>query len=203
MTEVLTIGHSTLSYERFLTRLQRADVSAVADVRTSPFSRSFPHFNRDNLRRSLSTDGIAYVFLGDHLGGRPKDKELFHDGVADYEKMAETPMFAEGIVRVQRGSERYRIALMCSERHPIECHRCLLVGRALSDLGVDVRHIVSDDGIVTQTQIEMQLLRIFDRETSDMFMSDGDLLASAYRDQSRKVAFAEMVEHSETQEGST
>ena len=64
-----------------------------SDVRTAPYSRHSPHFNRDALRKELRHDGIAYVFLGHELGGRPKEKQLFRDGVADYEKMARLAEF--------------------------------------------------------------------------------------------------------------
>ena len=100
LIEILTIGHSTLSYERFLALLRQASVNAIADVRTSPYSRHFPHFNRDLLRDELRYDNIAYVFLGDELGGRPKEKQYFCNGTADYEKMAMTDDFARGINRV-------------------------------------------------------------------------------------------------------
>src|SRR5579872_6567480 len=115
VVEVLTIGHSTLPYERFLALLRQASVTAVADVRTAPFSRHFPHFNSDVLRDELRHDNIAYVFLGKELGGRPKDKRFFCDGVADYEKMAETEEFERGLDRVIEGAKKYRIAMMCSE----------------------------------------------------------------------------------------
>jgi len=84
--EVFTIGHSTLPYERFIALLRHAGVDAVADVRTSPFSRHFPQFNRDTLKSKLRLDGVSYVFLGRELGGRPRDQMLYCDGVADYEK---------------------------------------------------------------------------------------------------------------------
>jgi uncharacterized protein (DUF488 family) len=117
--EVFTIGHSTLSYEKFLELLRVASVTAVADVRTAPYSRHFPHFNRDALRSELRLDNIAYVFLGDELGGRPKDKQFFCEGVADYEKMALTASFAKGLRRVIDGAKKYRIAMMCSEHDPL------------------------------------------------------------------------------------
>ena len=87
---VLTVGHSTHSYEHFLGLLRQARVTAVADVRSSPFSRRFPHFSRDELKASLRRDGIAYSFLGKELGGRPNESRLFRNGVADYEAMATT-----------------------------------------------------------------------------------------------------------------
>jgi uncharacterized protein (DUF488 family) len=190
-TEVLTIGHSTLPYERFLALLRKANVTAIADVRSSPRSRRFPHFSQDQLRDELRADGVSYVFLGKELGGRPEARTLYRDGVADYEKMANTPEFAAGLERVIKGAKTYRIALLCSERDPLDCHRCLLVGRALAKRGVRVGHILDDGKVVQHAQIEDRLLKLEGHNAADMFASRDSQLAAAYRERARKVAFAE------------
>jgi uncharacterized protein (DUF488 family) len=189
--EILTIGHSTLPYERFLKLLRQASVTAVADVRTAPYSRHFPHFNRDMLRDELRHDQIAYVFLGEELGGRPKDKRFFCDGVADYEKMARTEQFAKGLDRVVEGAKKYRIAIMCSEHDPLDCHRCLLVGRALNQRGVTVRHILGSGENIGHDAIETKLMALSNRADNDFFEPMEKRLAAAYRDRASKVAFAE------------
>ena len=96
---IMSIGHSSMSYEAFLTLLRNSGVTAVVDVRTSPFSRHFPHFGQVALRDELKRDGIAYVFLGKELGGRPSGREFYCEGVADYEKMAATETFRDGLDR--------------------------------------------------------------------------------------------------------
>jgi len=189
--EVLTIGHSTLHYERFLALLRQASVTAVADVRTAPFSRHFPHFNRDVLRDELRQDSIAYVFLGEELGGRPKDKRFFRNGIANYEKMAETQEFARGLDRVIEGAKKYRIAMMCSEHDPLDCHRCLLVGRALRERGIAVRHILNGGRTVDHQQIEAKLMEMSGKSDIDLFEPRTKRLAAAYRDRAMKVAFSE------------
>jgi uncharacterized protein (DUF488 family) len=189
--EVFTIGHSTHSWERFVALLQRSNVTAIADVRTSPYSRHSPQFSRDSLRAELLSDGISYVFLGKELGGRPSGHRFYCDGVADYEKMAQTPEFSKGLDRVIEGAKKYRIALMCSERDPLDCHRCLLVGRALAQRGVRVNHILDDASIASHSQIEEALLRLAGRDAADLFAPPSERLATAYRARSRKVAFAE------------
>lgn len=190
METILTIGHSTLSYEEFIQALRRAGVTAVADVRSAPVSRHHPHFNRETLQQELRADGIAYVFLGDELGGRPKDRRLFCDGVADYEQMAREPAFNRGLQRVIEGATRYRIALMCSEHDPLDCHRCLLVGRALHERGNTVNHILLDGQQKSQAQVEDELLVIARQENRADFFP-GDQLAAAYRFRSQRVAFPE------------
>ena len=168
-----------------------AGVTAVADVRTAPYSRHFPQFNSDALKGELGLDGIAYSFLGKELGGRPKGRQFYCDGVADYEKMAGTEEFRQGLDRVVEGAKKYRIALMCSEHDPLDCHRCLLVGRALAKRGVAVKHILPNGGIMEHAQIEDHLLKMSGRETDDMFAPREERLAAAYRERARKVAFAE------------
>lgn len=190
-TELLTIGHSTLPYERFLSLLRRANVTAVADVRSAPYSRQYPHFSRDELSEELRLDGISYVFLGKELGGRPSERKFYCEGVADYEKMAQASEFNKGLDRVIEGTKKYRIALMCSERDPLDCHRCLLVGRALAQRGVKVAHILHDGSVVGQAQIEQRLLELTGRNTTDLFAPRSEQLADAYRERGRKIAFAD------------
>ncbi len=188
---VLTIGHSTLAYDHFLSLLRGASVNAVADVRTAPYSRHFPQFNREYLKDELRADEVAYTFLGKELGGRPASKELYCDGIADYEKMARTDDFKKGLDRLIEGAKKYRVALMCSEHDPLDCHRCLLVARALRERDVEVRHILSNGQIVSQSDIENRLLDMAGRQNDDMFASREERLAIAYRDRARKVAFAD------------
>jgi uncharacterized protein (DUF488 family) len=189
--EVLTIGHSTHSWERFIALLRKANVTAIADVRSSPYSRYSKRFNRDVLREELRLDGVSYVFLGGELGGRPKEQMLYCEGVADYEKMAQASEFKKGLDRVVDGAKKYRIALMCSERDPLDCHRCLLVGRALVGRGVRVGHIFDDGRIVNHAQIEDKLLKLSSHNSEDMFAPREERLTAAYRERARKIAFAE------------
>lgn len=188
---VFTIGHSTHSYETFLSLLRTAEVTAIADVRSSPYSRHFPQFNRETLQDDLRLDGIAYVFLGDQLGGRPQGKKFYSAGVADYEKMAKDERFCEGLERVVDGAKKYRIALLCSEGNPLDCHRCLLVGRELVKRNLCVCHILPDGRIESQAEIDDKLFADASRDHDDLFLSREEVLAMAYRDRGRKVAYAE------------
>ena len=191
---ILTIGHSTHRYEDFLALLRQAAVTALVDVRSMPYSRYLPHYNREPLRQRLRDDGLAYVYLGEALGGRPARPAFFRDGVADFEQMARTEDFAHGLARVIEGAKTYRIALMCAEHDPLDCHRCLLVGRALHDYReerVAVRHILSDGAIIDHAAIEARLLAMSGRNTSDLFDSPDQRLAAAYRDRAAKVAYSD------------
>ncbi|MER8382663.1 DUF488 domain-containing protein [Mesorhizobium sp. M0185] len=189
--EVLTIGHSTLTYERLLHLLRQASVTAVADVRSAPYSRHFPHFNRDSLRKELALDQIEYRFVGEALGGRPTNTGFFCEGVADYEKMAKAPNFERGLALIAEGAKKHRIAMMCSEHDPLDCHRCLLVGRALNDRGLAVRHILSNGQIIGQSDIESKLLELAGATDDDLFDPSHKRLAFAYRQRAMKVAYVD------------
>jgi uncharacterized protein (DUF488 family) len=187
---LLTIGHSRHSLERFIDLLEGAGATAVADVRSAPMSRFSPHFNKAALAASLAARNIAYLFLGKQLGGRPGRPELYSNGVADYEKMAASREFRAGLAQLREAAEAHRVALMCAEADPLDCHRCLLVGRALAEQGVDVGHILATGDVMTQIEIEDRLLDLENLVGQDLLgASRSERLADAYRARNRKAAY--------------
>jgi len=142
VTKVFSIGHSNQTLEAFIELLQPAGISSVIDVRSQPFSRFSPQFNRKRLDQSLEKSGIQYLFMGDELGGRPSGPEFYDaDGYVLYGRLAEAPAFRSGLDRLLRLVEAEAVAVMCAEEDPAECHRRLLVGRSLADLGVSMFHL--------------------------------------------------------------
>jgi uncharacterized protein (DUF488 family) len=188
---VFTIGHSTLSLEGFLARLRRHEIMALADVRSAPTSRFNPQFNRDALQRDLPAHGVRYVFLGRELGGRPEDPACFEKGRVQYARLARTELFRSGLDRVVRGADEYRVALMCAEKEPLECHRALLVARALAERGVEVRHILADDRAEAHGSTMERLLDLLGLPRRDLFRSGEDLLAEALARQEERVAWVD------------
>jgi uncharacterized protein (DUF488 family) len=196
--EVFSIGHSTLEFAAFVAALRKCRINAIADVRSSPYSRHYPQYNREELKNALQVEGIAYVFLGKELGGRPKDQALYTKGIADYEKMAASDSYKEGIERLERGAHKYRLAIMCSERSPLDCHRCLLVSRTLWEHNISVNHIVPGGQNISQKQVESELLTQVNKVEADMFESTESRLDQAYRDRAQKVAYAERPDQSKS-----
>jgi uncharacterized protein (DUF488 family) len=187
--DLFTIGHSNHPINRFLALLRDAGVTAVGDVRSVPFSRRYPWFSVKALPATLNVGGISYVPLGDALGGRPSDPALFCGGVADYEAMAATPAFKTGLDRVIDGAQRLRICLMCAEREPLDCHRCLLVARALAGRGLAIGHILADGTVEPHRATEERLLKQAGTP-DDLFAPDRDqMLAAAYRRRTRTAAY--------------
>src|SRR5262245_42676988 len=117
---LLTVGHSNHDLDTFLALLGGAGITALADVRSQPFSKRHPHFNGPDLAAALDRRGIAYVFLGDQLGGRSRSAGLYDaDGRVDYERVRRTAAFRQGLERLRLGLEEHTIALLCSEADPL------------------------------------------------------------------------------------
>ena len=184
-----TIGHSTHEFARFAELLKQHRVNAVADVRSMPYSRRQPQFNRETLSAALKAHGIAYVFLGKELGARSNDPACYENGRVKYRRLARTALFRSGLERVLNGSQRMSIALMCAEKDPLECHRTILVARELVRLGKVVNHILADGRLETH-QVAMK--RLFERLgllEEDLFRTPADLEAEAYTAQEKNVAY--------------
>jgi len=187
--DLFTIGHSNIGAERFDGMLRGTGVNALADVRSTPTSRRFPWFSGKNLAARLRQADIAYAALGDALGGRPSDPGLYRDGVADYEAMARSGKFRAGIDRLLDLAARHRVCLLCAEREPLDCHRCLLVARALAERGCTIGHILHDGTIEPHAATEQRLLAL-DGTAADLFATgQRERLAAAYRSRARAVAY--------------
>ena len=154
---LFTIGHSNHPIEHFLALLRRHRVEVVADVRSRPYSRFVPHFAKERLARLLEAEGVGYLFLGRELGGKPRKAEM-HASPVTYRMRVAQPEFRQGIDRLLDASRANRMALMCRERDPLDCHRFHLVCRYVRPLGLDIRHILPSGELETQPATERRLL---------------------------------------------
>ena len=186
---VYTIGHSTHEIERFLELLRAHGITAVGDVRSNPYSRMNPQFNREPLKAVLAASGIAYVFLGRELGARSEDPACYESGKVQYERLAQTPLFRAGLDRVREGMARYRLALMCAEKEPLECHRGILVARHLEAAGIVVQHILADGSLEAHAAALERLRAQLKLPESDLFRTTKDVLDDAYRMQGERIAY--------------
>ena len=154
---VYTIGHSNHSMPAFLDLLRQHGVTLVLDVRSQPYSRWAPQFNRETLDRDLEDAGLAYQFMGDALGGRPADPALYVGGRPDYAQMEKDDAYQSSIERLLALAETESLALMCGEGDYQECHRHLLISQTLLKRDVTVRHIKPDGRCVEAERIAEQL----------------------------------------------
>jgi uncharacterized protein (DUF488 family) len=157
MSMVYTVGHSSHPYAEFLKLLRDNGVAVLVDVRSAPYSKYAPQFDREVLQRALNAAGIKYLFLGGELGGRPENQAYYDaEGHAVYSRMTTDPAFVAGIERLERGMANYRLALMCGEEDPAHCHRRLLVARILMERGHEVVHIRGDGRVVSDEDVASQ-----------------------------------------------
>ena len=188
---VYTIGHSTHSIEKFIELLKQASITAVSDVRSRPYSRINPQFNRESLKKALRAQTIEYVFLGNELGARSDDQSCYRNGQIQYDLLAQTQLFKHGIDRVKEGVRSFRVALMCAEKEPLECHRTILIARKLVEQGVNVRHILADGGIEDHEHAIRRLVQRLRVPGSDMFRSCEAVFLDAYARQGNAIAYRE------------
>lgn len=189
---VLTIGHSNHSWEAFAGLLDRHRIDTVADVRSAPASRFNPQYNRSALSLSLQGVGIDYVYRGNELGGRPRDPACYEDGRVRYDRMTGTGVFRRGLALVKSDAAQGRVALMCAERDPLDCHRTLLVAPVLVADGLEVLHVLGDGTLETHDQTMDRLLAGYDLEAEgDMFTSREEFIARAVERRTQDVGYVD------------
>jgi uncharacterized protein (DUF488 family) len=204
MQPLFTIGHSQHSLEHFIALLQQHNVTALADVRSMPYSRRLPQFNRQVLEKHLPQAEIRYVFLGKELGARPENPSCYVDGKALYEHIAATPEFSQGIKRILKGVQSHRIALMCAEKDPITCHRAILVCQHLVPFNLEIGHILHDGSLEYHEDLEERMLKLHHLQEEklgdqlSLFADDPtpkltreERLKTAYHRQGLKIAYVE------------
>jgi uncharacterized protein (DUF488 family) len=171
---VLTIGHSNLEVERFVAVLQRFAVSTLVDVRSVPYSRYSPGYNRETLKATLESAGIDYRYGGDYLGGRPTDPTCYFAGVlpeeganyleeVNYEEVARRSWFRKGIERLLSLAREGTVVVMCSEEDPMQCHRYHLIAQALIPMidVADIRTALGEEPRLTPAVLKPKQISLF------------------------------------------
>jgi uncharacterized protein (DUF488 family) len=189
LTVVYTIGHSNHPIEKFIALLRAHSVARVADVRSHPYSRFNPQFGAKRLAAVLEETGIAYEFLGRELGARSTDESCMVDGKVEYARLARTAPFTRGLERIAAAAALERVALLCAEKDPFDCHRAILVCRELLALSVDARHIREDGRLEGRAELDARVLAAAGATSRDLFVAEADRLAAAYRHRGGEIAF--------------
>lgn len=182
---IWTVGHSNHPLERFLDLLGQHEIGVLVDVRSRPYSGFASHFDREAIQGPLQTAAVKYLFLGDLLGGRAEGRQFYDEaGHVLYDRVAESPGFQQGIRRLLDGLGTYRVALMCGEEDPADCHRRRLIGRVLGRHGVCVMHIRGDRRVQSEEEVAAEekfrktrgQMTLFDMEETEPWKSTRSVL---------------------------
>ena len=156
MPEVFTIGHSNHDILDFLKMLKRYGVRVLVDIRSDPYSRYAPQFNKSDFQRHVEAAGIDYRYSGNCIGGKPTDQSLYTaSGKPDYDKLAATEQFQNELSAIVEIADHRKLVLMCSEADPMGCHRGRIIAQVLRSRGVKVTHIMPDGSAVEAEQREL------------------------------------------------
>lgn len=188
---LLSIGHSDHEIPAFVELLRRHQVDVIADVRSQPYSRFHAQFNRETVCEALKQHGIQYLFLGRELGARRSEPEAYAGKQARYDRICKLPLFLAGLDRLRVGASKYRVALMCAEKDPIECHRSVLICRQLRKDALTIQHIGPDGALESTSQLEQRLLALVGLPPTHLFMNQEQLIEEAYDIQSGRIAYTE------------
>jgi uncharacterized protein (DUF488 family) len=190
MKLIYTIGHSSHDNIYFLGLLRKYNINCIVDIRSVPFSKYVPHFNKNVIKKFLDSNNINYVYMADEFGAIREDKNLFNQkGYLDFEIIKHTKSFKDGIVRINTGIDKqFVICLMCTEKDPLDCHRSIMIAPELVKNEFMVNHILPDGSIETQQELEKRLLQLYfpTHIQQDLFSTiekniEKDLLEKAYR----------------------
>lgn len=195
-----TIGYTAYDFDTFLQKLKEYSIGAIVDVRSSPYSAFYKEFNREPLGEALKEHGIFYVFMGNELGARSKDRSVYKNGKVNFEAMEQLSSFQDGLSRLRNGLEKYPIALMCSEKDPLQCHRAILICKALRS-GYTITHIWpyldatnNLNELESHSQLEERLQNQHNpsKQAHLLFNKEAEL-KDAYKKQASVIAFTEEV----------
>ncbi len=188
---IYTIGHSNHPLERFIALLKQHGINVLCDVRSDPYSRVNPQFNRDALKAALLKNGITYIFLGKELGARSEDPSCYVHGKVQYDRLARTALFRKGIDSLLERMQDCRLAIMCAEKDPLDCHRTILVARHIDSIGIAVEHILPDGKLETHQKTIARLLRQLKiPECDDLFRTREAIIDDVYKTQGERIAYA-------------
>lgn len=158
--DLYTLGHSNYSLERLIDMLKYFDINCVVDIRGTPYSKYNVQFDKEAIRYSLTKAGFTYIYMAEEFAAKRPNKESYNkEGVSDFERVVQEEAFKRGVERLKNGINKgYKIVLLGAMQDPIRCHRSILVGRELSKLGFNIKHILDDYTIENQEYIDNRVL---------------------------------------------
>jgi len=191
--KLFTIGCSVHTIESLVAVLEKNRIQAVADVRSTPYSQHTPQFNENYIKKELTSKGIFYLPFGKEFGARRLEPEAYLYGKVSFQLVAKLRIFQEGIKRIEQGLNKgLAIALMCTEKDPIDCHRFILVSRSIeSSLSIPVRHILFNGEVESTEDVEKRLLDKLNLHLDLFDPGINSLKDKAYTAIAEKIAYSE------------
>lgn len=194
--KIYTIGYSTFDIHSFMAELKGIGITCVIDVRSVPKSAYYKDFNSDILEGRLKKEGILYRNYAYEFGARQEDKSLYPNGYLDFEMFSKTENFRQGVAKLDSGIKlNQTFVLMCAEKDPYNCHRCIMVSRFLQDYNFEIIHIVGHNQFVSQKEIEERLMNEYfpNRNQYSLFceenLSEEEYLLSAYQKRNKDIGY--------------
>jgi uncharacterized protein (DUF488 family) len=201
---IYTVGHSTHPSVFFLELIKIAEINCIVDVRSVPMSTYNPQYNQDAFKIFLKDNHIIYLHFAEEFGARQTDYGLLDDeGKLDFEKVRKTKLFNQGLKRIWQGIDKgFRIALMCSESEPLNCHRFSMISIGLENDGFEVKHILKDKSIKTNLDLEKELLKRYEKKIpqNNLFESEISVevqLRNALRLKNKEIGFSPYLTNKE------
>ena len=194
MHTLYTIGHSQRPIEHFINLLKDHDIDYVIDVRSTPYSKFAADYNKENIQKILSTYNISYAHMGKCFGARQENLDLYTpEGYLDFEKVIASANFQMGLENVMKGMETHKIALMCLEKKPCDCHRAIMVANGFYKAGCTVEHILEDSSIQTHKELNKELMDKYFPNRFQLSLFDMneeiDYLKEAYRLRNKEIGY--------------
>jgi uncharacterized protein (DUF488 family) len=194
---IYTVGHSTHTIDYFLELLTTYSINCVVDVRSVAASKYNPQFNQQPLSNFLKKHGVNYLHFDKEFGARYTDKSLLDEtDTVDFEKVRATQTFSTGVERLEKGIERgFKIALMCSEAEPFDCHRFGMISGYLSNNNFEVQHILKDKSLKTNAELEKQMMKKYAKKIPIPTLLEPDItpdmqLKAAYKLRNKDIGFS-------------
>lgn len=194
---LFTIGYVNHTIPSFISALKAHSIAYVFDVRSIPYSKNWPEFNKENLKGALVDSGIKYYFLGKQFGARRIESELYSSkGYVDFNLVIAQESFQEAMDATECAlNNGHNVVLMCSEKDPLMCHRCIMLGKAFKQRNIICKHIMEGNALVDQVEVEQKLVNMYFNISSPgvfSFLSDSkidDYIEKAYSFQNAKIGW--------------
>ncbi len=141
---IYTVGHSNLSFMRFLSLIQAYDITHIIDIRSIPYSRHAPWSNKSRLSELLRPFRIRYTYLGHKLGGKKQKIEE----ISKQQGVTPQEIYKKAIQTLMQLSLHDNLVLLCAEGDPADCHRQNIIAQTLINTDVKVMHILKDGSLL-------------------------------------------------------